>query len=146
MPEQPKKRKVGRPSKYKPEFCQMIIDHFDLEVEDYANGSRQFPTFIDFAHKIGVCDETLQEWCRSKPEFSASYKKAKKLLEAFFIKAGMENKLNTTFAIFYSKNCLGWKDKQEVDQTVNLAGSLNINIVRNKDGNNAQHTSDSSDS
>jgi len=144
MPEQPKKSRKGvggRPTKYKPEYCQKIIDYFSIDVEEYKSGEKKYPTFIDFAHSINVSDESMNRWKEKYPEFRGAYKKAKKLLESFFIQAGMQGAVNTTFAIFYSKNCLGWKDKQEIDQSVNLAGSLKINIVRNKDGKNDSNRS-----
>jgi len=134
MPEQQKKKNPGgRPTLYKPEYCQMIIDFFNISVDDYRNGEKEFPTLADFAHEIGFSKSTLHDWRKNHKEFSDAYKKAEELREAFFVKAGMQGALNTTFAIFYSKNCLGWKDKQEIDQTVNLAGSLKINVVK-KDG------------
>lgn len=144
MPEQPNKSKRpnGRPTKYKPKYCQAIVDYFDIDVQEYRSGEKKFPTFADFAHTIGVSHDSIPRWAEKYPDFCVAYKKAKSLLESFFIRAGMESAINTTFAIFYSKNCLGWKDKQEIDQSVNLAGSLKINIVRNKDGKNDSSGSD----
>ena len=49
----------GRPSLYKPEYCQQVIDHM----------SKGLP-FNSFAGVIGVCIDTLHEWVKTHEEFS----------------------------------------------------------------------------
>lgn len=49
----------GRPSLYKPEYCQQLIDHM-------AKGG----SFWSFAADVDVCFDTLSEWCKVHPEFS----------------------------------------------------------------------------
>ena len=56
----------GRPSKYKKEFCEQVVEF-----------CRDGSTFEEFASEIGVCVETINEWARKKPEFSAAKKRAK---------------------------------------------------------------------
>lgn len=49
----------GRPTKYKPEYCQQLIDWM-------SKGN----SFWSFAAECDVCFDTLSEWTRVYPEFS----------------------------------------------------------------------------
>jgi len=51
-------KKMGRPTKYKPEYCQMLIDHM-------AEGL----SFDAFAGKLGLERKTLYNWAKRYPEF-----------------------------------------------------------------------------
>jgi len=55
--------KVGRPTLYKPEYCQMLIDHLS-----------QGRAYLAFAGKLSVTADTLYEWERVHPEFSEAKK------------------------------------------------------------------------
>lgn len=120
----------GRPTKYKKEFCEQIIEYFRREPyttmykEDYFNDgtlksrtpiltATEFPTFQGFADKLGVNGDTLVEWAKKYPEFSAAYARAKQLQERIWLTNGMNSLYNSQFAQFFGKNCLGYKDRQE---------------------------------
>lgn len=126
-------RPVGRPTDYKPEYCQAIIDYFSVKpyeltekeiIKDghsaviQVNEASDFPSFAGFAAKMGVCRDTIQEWCDKHPEFSVAHKKAKVLQESWMTTNGMKSLINTPFAIFTAKNVLGWRDQKEVKATV----------------------------
>lgn len=49
---------AGRPSEYKPEYCEQIIEHM-------AKGN----SFWSFAAEVDVSFETLSNWCAAHPEF-----------------------------------------------------------------------------
>lgn len=131
------KNKGGAPTKYKEEYCEEIVKYFrvppeivDYKREYYQNGNlkseypivrgNEFPTFQGFADKIGVHYDTLKEWCSIHEEFSEAYMRAKQLQEKIWLTNGMNNLYNSQFAQFFGKNCLGYKDKQEVEHTGNL--------------------------
>lgn len=59
----PTKRRVGRPTKYDPKYCEMLIDHM-------AEGL----SFDAFAGRVEVTRETLYEWARVHSEFSDAKK------------------------------------------------------------------------
>ena len=125
---------TGRPSKYKKEYCDAIIEHFNItptitkskktfyadgtlkSEEEYPIGA-EFPTFQSFAFKIEVSIDTLNEWCKVHKEFSESYAQAKALQESIWLVNSMGNLYNSQFAQFFGKNCLGYKDKSEVEAT-----------------------------
>ena len=76
------------------------------------------PTFQGFAAEIHVDTDTLRNWRDRYPEFEKAYKQAKQLQEYIWLTNSMSGLYNTQFAIFYGKNCLGYKDKQEIDARV----------------------------
>ena len=58
MAKKPKANPVGRPTEYKPEYCQMLIDH-----------GRKGYSFEAFGGVVCVSKQTLYSWCKSFPEF-----------------------------------------------------------------------------
>lgn len=55
----------GAISKYKPEFCEQIVEHLE-----------EGGTFTSFADLIGVCDDTLYKWAKKIPEFGDAMRQA----------------------------------------------------------------------
>ena len=125
---------AGRPTDYNPEYCDQIIEYFkkppfhtEYKREYFNNGeiksetpiliANEFPTFQGFADEIGVHFDTLREWVKVHKEFSESYAHAKALQEKIWLINGLQNLYNSQFAQFFGKNCLGYKDQQEI--TVN---------------------------
>lgn len=114
---------VGRKSKYKPEFDQMLIDHM-------ASGL----SYLSFAGEIGVCEDTLFEWEKHHASFSESKRLAFAKNRIWWEKIGNAHithtedrfgstpKLNSTVFIFNMKNRFPkeWRDRQEVEQKVTI--------------------------
>lgn len=133
---------AGRPPLYKPEYCERIVKFFDIDPfirETYTDGNgaertrlvpNRFPTLARFAAELDVDRSTLAEWASKTnengelvyPEFSRAYKRAKDYQEAFLAEGGIAGAFETPFAIFTAKNVIGWKDKQEVDNTHSAPG------------------------
>ena len=136
------KRKVGRPTKYKPEYCQEIIKFFDRELVHHVakevihpkdgvisimeERATDLPLFEAFAHSIDVHVDTLHEWKKVYPEFSESYKRAKQLQKEHLVTNAMQGRYSNSFAIFTAKNILGWRDKQEIESNVNQNVTVTI--------------------
>lgn len=59
-------KQLGRPSKYKPEYCKELLDHM-----------REGFTLESFAGRIGVCRDTLHEWSNTHEDFSDATKRGK---------------------------------------------------------------------
>jgi hypothetical protein len=105
----------GRPTLYRPEYCEMLVQHM-------AEGL----SYSSFAAVADVCFDTLYEWEKVYPEFSEAKKrgrpKAKMTLEktAMMAVRGELEKYNATMLIFMLKNMFPeeYKDRQEV-QSVN---------------------------
>lgn len=124
----------GSPTKYKTEYCEMLVDFFRVQPQIlkkkrtyFADGqlkseeeypiASELPTFQSFADKIGVHVDTLHEWKNKHEEFSEAYARAKQLQEHIWLVNSMGNLYNAQFAQFFGKNCLGYKDKTEVEST-----------------------------
>lgn len=79
------KRPVGRPSLYKPEYCQRLVDHMG-----------QGNSFESFAAEVGVAFDTLYTWEEAHPEFSEAKNKGLALNLKFYenmAKIGMSGQL-----------------------------------------------------
>lgn len=148
MPKKPTKNpteesgKRGRPPKYKPEFCQQMIQFFSIdptveqerltvnkkgdEVVITDRVANKLPTFHNFAAAIEVNEDTIVEWASKKnekgelvyPDFSAAYKKAKQLQKYFLIENGMNGVYNPAFTIFVAKNITDMRDHFDIEKTV----------------------------
>lgn len=125
-----KKRKVGRPTKYKPVYCAHLIRFFDIDriiyrdiTVTYKNGdtvdksvaeASPTPYFVDWQRKIGISHETMITWTKKYSEFLAAYKEAKQLQEVFLQECALKGVHNSTFTIFTMKNVCGWRDEQHI--------------------------------
>lgn len=107
---------AGRPTKYKPEYPEMLIA--------YMREGRSYETF---SAVVGVCDDTLREWERVHPEFSAAKKRGWMLSMAWWedqLRANLISeegvKFNTTGWIFTMKCRFPkyWSEKQEVSHVI----------------------------
>jgi hypothetical protein len=118
--------KNGRPSTYKPEYCQDIIKHFSIDVSD---PDQPFPTFEGFAAKhCEVTMTTLLEWAKEFPEFAKAYERARQLQEEILIDGlNRGHYKSSPFQILWAKNRMGYKDKTETELSGN-AFSINIDL------------------
>jgi hypothetical protein len=106
-------KKMGRPSLYQPEYCQMLIDHMDEGL-----------SFESFAGVIDVCTDTLYKWSDEDCEqFHEDFFEAKKCAFAknllWWEREGIrglwssrEGSFNSSNYIFQMKNRHKWRDKQ----------------------------------
>lgn len=105
-----KKRPVGRPTKYDPKYCGMLIDHM-------SEGA----SMASFAAEINVARSTLNEWIDHHSAFSEAVKIGKAKCAAWWERLGREGAMggdvNPTLVIFGLKNMAAedWRDKQEID-------------------------------
>ena len=87
---------TGRPSKYDPKFCGMLIEHM-------KNGG----SFTTFAAVAGVCRDTLYEWENTYEEFSDAKKVGLPLAEKWWeeaAQAGMMGQLSRIKEKHYDKD------------------------------------------
>jgi hypothetical protein len=110
---------VGRPTKYKPEYCKLLIDHM---AEGYS--------FESFAGIVGVSKQTIYDWLERHVEFLDAKRQAFAKSRLFWERAGIsgmymggkDNPFNSTVWVFNMKNRFGWRDniKQEIEQTTEV--------------------------
>jgi len=101
-------------------------DAFDKAVQVYfatCEISKSNPTWTGLAIHLGFeSRQSLQDY-KEKPEFSYSIKKALARIEENY-EQGLFSR-NPAGPIFALKN-FGWKDKQEIDQTTEHKGGIQI--------------------
>jgi hypothetical protein len=104
----------GRPSKYREEFCDMLIEHMKKGL-----------SYESFASDAGVCFDTLYEWEKVHSNFSDSKKRGNsfrmKTVETLLLKAsaGQLEKANMTGIIFLLKNAFPKQYKDRHDHEIN---------------------------
>lgn len=109
--------KVGRPTKYKPEYCELLIEHMKTGLSIEA-----------FAGVVSVAKDTIYGWLRNYSEFSDARKIGDEKSRLFWEKlgvAGAAGKIqgfNVASYIFNKKNRFPneWRDKQEIEQTTTI--------------------------
>lgn len=125
---------VGRPTAYKPEFCQTVID----AGKDGAGKA-------EMAAECGVSRQTLDNWTEVHPEFLDAVKEALAWSQAWWEKNGRiatfggTEGFNATSYIFNMKNRFpdDWKDKVVQDQNVKgeMVHEIRRTIVRPRNSN-----------
>lgn len=97
----------GRPTKYRPEYCEMLISHMSTGL-----------SFESFAGVVGVWKEAIYEWTKKHPDFSNALKAARSkqrlaLEKRALAQAFGQTKGTPATLIFILKNTIGWKDNPE---------------------------------
>ena len=111
---------MSRPTKYKPEYCQGIIDFMS-----------EGKSLVAFAAQIEVNPDTVYEWEKVHDEFSEAIKVARAKCQAWWEREGQRGlfmgkgeSFSASAWIFNMKARFGYRDKQEVD--VNHGGMLEL--------------------
>lgn len=129
------KPSVGRPSKYKPEYDQMLIEHM-------ASGL----SYESFAGLVSVCTDSLYEWEKVHASFSDAKKEGFAKNRLFWERLGTQYithvdskfesspKLNSTVYIFNMKNRFPreWRDRVEVAGDKDQPMKITLNYERKK--------------
>lgn len=107
---------VGRPSEYKPDFCNAVIDFMS---KGYS--------LTAFAGSIRMARDTVYDWCKKYPDFSDAVNQARatritKLESGLFEAEGSQ----VTAHIFALKNACPaeWKDVQHVENNNRIEVSV----------------------
>ena len=108
-----KKISAGQPTKYKPEYCQKLIDHM-------ATGL----SYETFGAVIDVATSTIYLWEDEHPEFSEAKKiafnKCRIWWEShatdYLVNSPNGKSLNASIWIFNMKNRFKWTDRQDIFQ------------------------------
>lgn len=100
---------AGRPSKYKPEFCQIIED-------ELAKGYGLAAACV----ALDIVKETAYEWANQYPDFSHAIKKGRQKSQKFWSKTLIDQSQKgggiPTSSIFAMKNLFpeDWSDRKEL--------------------------------
>ena len=101
---------VGRPTKYKPEYCEAFIQ---------AMGEGK--SITQFAVSIGTTRQTLHAWKDAHPDFLDAYTRGTEIAESYWegqLQQMMyDSKVNAPLVKLYFANRFNWSDKSAVDHT-----------------------------
>ena len=112
-PKKQTKAVIGAPTKYRKKYC-----------EEFVELSHEGKTNAQIAAHWGVDRDSLDNWARANPPFFGALKKGKTALEAWFTNFGMNiaggkmPKANVTAYIWLSKNCIDWRDKRDIQHSI----------------------------
>jgi transposase len=142
---------VGRPTSYKPEFCQALMDYVEANTRDAwrenttATGQVQIlpvkpPSIARFAQSIDVAESTIYEWLKQTnddgtltyPEFSKVFTRAREAIGVFWIEMSVGGAVPNGVAIMGLKNISGWTDKTEVE-TKEVGGHFSAKEIEERD-------------
>jgi len=99
----------GRPTKYKPEYCQ-LFDEFMSKGKSVKQ----------FAAHLKVRRETIYQWAKDNEEFSNIFTQAKEYAEAYWedeLQTMMyDRNINAPLAKLYFANRFGWTDRPKEEE------------------------------
>lgn len=134
---------MGRPTKYKPEFCDKLIEFFDIEpweereIPHYKNGEVvwrdikilpvRMPTLRGFAKSIEVGISTVYDWINENhdsyvKEFSDAFTCAKAIRADWLVDVGLSGSAPPASFKFVAVNVTDMRDKQEVQHSFDWRG------------------------
>lgn len=135
-----RKKKNGRPTKYRAEFCKKLVGFFDVEpwelVElphyqadgktikwmDCKRMSRRMPTLRGFAKTINVHVSNLYEWCNEsstafRKEFRDAFTYAKEIRKEWLIDLGLSGLCPPLAYKFTAINVTDMIDRKDIAVT-----------------------------
>lgn len=125
----------GRPTNYKPEFCDKLIEYFDIEpwkereIPHYKNGALtwtdykimpvRMPTLRRFAKSINVGIRTVYGWIDEKcgsyqMEFSHAFTCAKDIRKEWLVDVGLSGSAPPASFKFVAVNVTDMRDKTDI--------------------------------
>jgi transposase len=115
--------RTGRPTKYKPEFCDRIV-----EMGKYGASKHEM------AMELDISIDTFMEWQKENKDFSAAVKEAMQYSQAWWEQQGRiatfggVQGFNPTSYIFNMKNRFkeDWRDKHETELTGKDGGAIKL--------------------
>lgn len=102
--------KRGRPSKYDPSYCDLVLDTVGTKGKSVTQ----------FARDLRVNRSTIYEWQNQHPDFSDALSRAKEWSEATWMDRlegmMMTRDVNAPLVKLYLANRFGWHDKPEEER------------------------------
>jgi hypothetical protein len=107
------KRPVGRPSKYKPEYCDQVIE---MAKEGIGPAG--------YAAKFEIAKQSLWDWAEQHPEFSDALSQAKTLEQAWWEKQGRDGLMIKGFnaLVWHKSMAAKFRDDYTEKVTTEISG------------------------
>ena len=114
-------REMGRPTKYKPEMCETVI-----ELMKEGASQQEVLAVLD------ISNDTFYRWKKENEEFSETIKRGIQLSQAWWERKGRisldDRQFNSTLWYMNMKNRFKWADKQEVKNEGNITIVMDTGI------------------
>ncbi len=145
-----KKAKTGRPTKYKSEYCDKLVEFFDIEpweereIPHYKNGEVvwkdikilpvRMPTLRGFAKMINVSIRAVYNWLDSKSktcheEFMHAFTYAKDIRKDWLVDVGLSGTAPPASFKFVAVNVTDMRDKIETELSGKDGQPIQVSIV-----------------
>jgi len=121
--EAPQKAKMGRPTKYDPAFCDVVIEV-----------GRQGGSMAAMAEACGVLRATLYDWAGQYSDFSAALSRAKQLEQIHWEQMGLQGMFADKFNAMVwglknrSRAASGWHDITKTEVTGADGGAIQTEV------------------
>lgn len=129
----------GAPSKYRPEYCQSIVEYFSLPVSWVPHQTKnmemkvaivdKLPTFERYAANLGVTYRTLDFWQDAHPDFKEAYAIAKSLQKAFILELSAAGVGNNNMALLLKVGHGMREPKEETDTDNTTIQKVLVEVV-----------------
>lgn len=119
----PYHRGPGRPTKYRPRFCERVIEL-----------GREGSSRAVIARELGVAMSTMQDWEEKHPGFRASTARARELALAWWEDQGQKGVWSREFnASAYRLQVMNrfpgqWRDKQSLEHSGPDGGAIEVDV------------------
>jgi hypothetical protein len=113
----------GGQSKYKPEYCQEMLEYFNRGLYKESKGFNKkelndLPTFQYYSAVIrNITQQTILNWAEEHKEFREVYQKCKKIQENILVQGGISRAYDPGFVKFIL-NSVSDTFKEKVEHTV----------------------------
>ena len=113
---------AGQPTKYRPEYCHLILTHFNVPSQNTLDititkpdGTREekqlskpvlYPMLIDFCESIDISEHTHFDWVRDHPEYAHAWNKCKAHQKRILIQNGLAGEYDARIVQFVAINDL----------------------------------------
>jgi hypothetical protein len=104
---------IGRPTDYRPEYCEKVIELL-----------KQGMSIEEIGLELDCGYRTVYDWMEKHPDFAQAIKKGREFSHAWWLKEGRlalrDTKFSYTGWYMNMKNRFGWTDKQENSTTLSV--------------------------
>lgn len=141
---------MARPTKYKPEFCDKLIEFFDIEpweereIPHYKNGvvtwtdikilPVRMPTLRGFAKSIEVSIRVVYNWLDEKSdvfhkEFMHTFTHARDIRKDWLVDVGLSGSAPPASFKFVAVNVTDMRDKTQTEHSLDKPTATLLNLI-----------------
>lgn len=131
------KNPVGRPTKYKEEYCDLVDDYLKERIDEEVSVNKvkvKLPTIEGYARYIDTPLSTLYDWKNEHEEFSESLEKIILEQKQRLLDMGLSGDYNSTIAKLILSSNHGMTERTDITSKEETLKTINVIT-------NSEHTS-----